>query len=382
MAGKDYSRFAKNRNDGNAKTRSLSELNNGMYNIKAPYRSNNNEVRLADVEVNRLINFQGETPFEDYIGTEKFETLVRDIEENGIQTRVILREREDGRYEILAGRHRCAAARYLRFATVPAEVYPSDTTDTKAMLLHLSTNLLQGRSKLSFLETVRAMVAYEATLNNLKGKRSDRQENGEKYDRYQQLAEVFGIGNKTTAVQYLKAGKEMPEDILQFIDRDAVPFSVAYKILQQSDEAFKTELYGYIRQGNKLTMPMLDELISAYKEKKNGIPENVVEPEIKKQNEPITDDVKIEEKKEVAVEGLNVAEESEANEKPEAKLTPKEEPVLKTDDFEKIIGAGKKKKTYTLKVDKEKLPERFLDMDDVKKESLIVDLLKQWNESF
>ena len=84
-------------------------------------------------------------------------------------------------------------------------------TDDKAMLVHLNTNLLNGRDTLSFYETVKAMIAYDSTLENLRGQRTDRQDNGEKFDRYLQLAEVFKIGNKTTAVQYLKAGKELPE---------------------------------------------------------------------------------------------------------------------------------------------------------------------------
>ena len=61
-----------------------------MYNIGSPYRRNTDETRLDNVEINKLVPFQGKTPFDDYIGTEKFETLVRDIEENGVfQTTVI-----------------------------------------------------------------------------------------------------------------------------------------------------------------------------------------------------------------------------------------------------------------------------------------------------
>lgn len=389
---KDFTKFAKKTNDGATNTRSLSELgNNAMYDIKAPFRGSLNEKKVENIEIHKLVPFKGETPFHDYIGKEKFHTLVRDIEENGILTPIIVRALSDGTYEVLAGRHRSEAAKYLHLATVPAIVYPVDTSDTKAMMIHLNTNLLNGREEMSFVEKVRAMVAYEATLEKQKGKRSDRQDNGEKYDRYQQLAEVFKIGNKTTAVKQLKAGKEMPEDILLLVDAGHVSFDVAYKMMVQSDELFREELYAFLRQGNKVTMSQLDSLIEEYqRKKKNPATETPAEEQAADmvENTPaesgsafdgfqsIEDvDFEMQDKTPVVVE-----EQKEENQETEAKIEGNK-PVLNANDFENIINGGKKKKTCTFKIDKEQLPERFVKLDDDKKTDLIIDLLKQWDET-
>lgn len=386
MAKKNYSQFAKTASDGGVKTRSLSELNTGMYDIKAPYRGSNNEARLADVEIHKLVDFQGETPFEDYMGTEKFNTLVRDIDENGILSRVVLRELADGTYEILAGRHRTAAARYLRHATVPAVIWPVGTSDSTAMMIHLTTNLMNGRDKMRFIEVVRAVVAYEATLENLKGKRSDRQENGEKYDRYQHLADVFGIGNRTTVIQYLRAGREMPEDILHLVDAEQLPFTVANKIMAQP-EGFREELFAYVRQGNKLTISELDNLIEADKKKKTEpVTEQVEEPiqpvvqEVGSAFEGFQplEDVQFETKEEHPEVVVNT---EKADKKEDKSSEPKKE-GLKVEEFGKVINTGKKKKTITMKLDKELVPARFTSLEDDKKQALIIFLLKRWDDEF
>lgn len=388
---KDFTKFAKKTNDG-AANRSLSELGgNAMYDIKAPFRGNLNEKKVENIEIHKLVPFKGETPFHDYIGQEKFHTLVRDIDENGILTPIIVRALPDGTFEVLAGRHRSEAAKYLHLATVPAIIYPVDTSDTKAMMVHLNTNLLNGREEMSFVEKVRAMVAYEATLEKQKGKRSDRQDNGEKYDRYQQLAEVFKIGNKTTAVKQLKAGKEMPEDILMLVDAGHVSFDVAYKMMVQSDELFREELYAYLRQGNKVTLSQLDSLIEEYQRKKiNPVTETPVE-------EQAADTVKnastesssafdgfqsIEDVDFEMQDKMSVVVDTQKDEKQETEeKTGENKPVLNTNDFENIINGGKKKKICTFKIDKEQLPARFVKLDDDKKADLIIGLLKQWNEN-
>ena len=115
---------------------------------------------------------------------------------SGILTPIIVRARENGTYEILGGEHRTKAAKKINLATVPAVVYPVDTTDNKAMLIHINTNILNGRDELYFLEKVHAMVEYEASLEKQQGTRTDKKEKAEKFDRYQQLADVFHIGNK------------------------------------------------------------------------------------------------------------------------------------------------------------------------------------------
>lgn len=286
MSKKDYNKFLNLEdnieNSDDPKDGSFIHLASTKYNIGVPYRFN--DMSINEVAVHDLVTFQGNTPFQDYTGTEKFDTLVREIDENGILTPVILRTLPNGKYEILAGYHRCEAAKYLHHASVPAIVYPVDLSDAKAMMIHLSTNLLNGRDQMSLYETIRAMVEYEQTLDYLRGQRHDLHA-GEKYDRYQQLAEVFKIGNKTTAVQYLKAGKEMPDDILHMVSNGMLAFSVAYKILQQ-EPILQEELYEYCRKGKKLTAKKLEKLIEAKKNTTEILDQINIENNIQESNIP------------------------------------------------------------------------------------------------
>lgn len=314
-----------------------------MYNIGSPYRRNTDETRLDNVEINKLVPFQGKTPFDDYIGTEKFETLVRDIEENGVVTPIIVRALPDGKYEVLAGRHRSEAQKRLHLATIPANIYPADTTDEKAMMIHLSTNLMNGRDKISALETIQAIVAYEATMEKLKGARSDRQNDGEKIDRYQHLAEVFKLGSRTTALNYLRVGKELPEDILMKVT-DLLPLTVAYKLIDEED-AFKEEVYTYIRNGKKLTVKQLETLSAAFK-KASG-----------------------EETEDTSKSEKSAKTKKDAN-----------EPALSNKEFETVLKSEKKKKFCTVKLDKSSLPAKFNDLDDTKKAELIISLIARWNK--
>ena len=317
--------------------------NMDMYNIGSPYRRNTDETRLDNVEINKLVPFQGKTPFDDYIGSEKFETLVRDIEENGVVTPIIVRALPDGKYEVLAGRHRSEAQKRLHRATIPANIYPTDTTDEKAMMIHLSTNLMNGRDQMTVVEQIQALVAYEATMEKLKGMRSDRQNEGEKVDRYQQLAEVFKLGSRTTALNYLRVGKELPEDVLLKVP-ELLPLTVCYKLIDEVD-AFKEEVYTYIREVKKLTLKQLQTLIDAYKN----------------------------------VTGEGTEETSKSKKSAKTKKDEKGS-ALTNKEFDTVLKDAKKRKFCTVKLDKSSLPAKFNDLDDTKKAELIISLIARWDK--
>ena len=391
MAKQDFNKYLNiDENEIETNQGSFMDLANPQFNISVPFRKNSDNITIQEISVQDLIPFQGETPFDDYTNTEKFQSLVRDIDDNGIITPITVRELKDGRYEILAGYHRSQAAKYLHHATVPAYVYPVDMTDDKAMLVHLNTNLLNGRDKLSFYETVKAMISYDSTLENLRGQRTDRQDNGEKFDRYLQLAEVFKIGNKTTAVQYLKAGKEMPDDILRMIDRGQLAFIVAYKILQQKSD-FREELYDYCRQGNKLTASKLEKLVEANKMKILEVEKRTMEQEVKDHKQTATmaipSDMAFQSDSEdnythipqsdVPLTEDNVIQTSK--EKVPATIDKKQiSGTLTSNEFDNVLKNQRKNQYITMKINIDALPAKFTQLSEEKKQELIISLLRRW----
>ena len=66
---------------------------------------------------------------------------------------------------------------------------------------------------------------------------------------------------------------------------------------------------------------------------------------------------------------------------PAAEVQPKGT-TLKAEEFDKVISNRKKKKVVTLKVEKELIPARFLNLNDEEKSNLIVSLLRSWENDY
>ena len=70
------------------------------------------------------------------------ESLVEIIQQNGLLNRIIIRPRDAGRYEIIAGHRRVEAFRLLGYDTIPADLR-RNLDDNAAVLAMIETNLRQ-----------------------------------------------------------------------------------------------------------------------------------------------------------------------------------------------------------------------------------------------
>ena len=73
---------------------------------------------------------------------EAMESLVESIQQNGLLNRIIIRPRDAGGYEIIAGHRRVEAFRLLGYDTIPADLR-RDLDDNAAVLAMIETNLRQ-----------------------------------------------------------------------------------------------------------------------------------------------------------------------------------------------------------------------------------------------
>lgn len=107
-------------------------------------------------------------PFNAY-SSEKLEELADSVRKVGIIESISVRPKPNGRFEILAGHNRCAAARLAGLTTVPALV--QELTDEDAAILLVDSNL-QHREKLLPSEKARA---YKLRMDSMKrqGQRRD-----------------------------------------------------------------------------------------------------------------------------------------------------------------------------------------------------------------
>lgn len=122
--------------------------------------------RIYDIPLSEIDDFPNH-PFQVKID-EDMDQLVESICANGIITPVTLRQKEDGRYEMIAGHRRKKACEIAGFETIKAEI--RDLTRDESIILMVESNL--QRSKI--LPSEKAF-SYKMRLEAMKrqGQRSD-----------------------------------------------------------------------------------------------------------------------------------------------------------------------------------------------------------------
>jgi ParB family transcriptional regulator, chromosome partitioning protein len=102
--------------------------------------TDNHGSRIKKLSIDSLVAF-AEHPFRLYIG-KKLDDMVESIKENGVMTPLIVRRKEDGKYEILSGHNRANAARLAGLDKVPA-IIKEDISDAEAKIIVTDTNFMQ-----------------------------------------------------------------------------------------------------------------------------------------------------------------------------------------------------------------------------------------------
>ena len=93
--------------------------------------------RIYDIPLSEIDDFP-DHPFQIRLD-EDMDQLVESVKERGIITPVTLRQKEDGRYEIVSGHRRRKACELAGLETVPAEV--KELTRDEAIILMVESNL-------------------------------------------------------------------------------------------------------------------------------------------------------------------------------------------------------------------------------------------------
>lgn len=162
---------------------------------------------------------------------EAMKALVESIKLNGLFNRIIIRPRDAGGYEIIAGHRRVEAFRQLGYDTIPAELR-TDLDEDGAILAMVETNLRQ-RPKL--LPSERAW-AYRMMRDALlhQGERSDLKEVKKKRTR-NEIADLYGEDprqiNRYVRLTYLN------ENLLEYADAGRLNVGAAVGISFLSEEA-------------------------------------------------------------------------------------------------------------------------------------------------
>lgn len=129
-------------------------------------RDYNNAEKVEDIKICNIDNFKNH-PFK-VLKNEELEQLVESIKEKGVISPVLVRPKENGRYEMVSGHRRMLASQYANLDTIPCII--RNLTDDEATILMVDSNL--QREKL--LPSEKAF-AYKMKIEALKhqGKRND-----------------------------------------------------------------------------------------------------------------------------------------------------------------------------------------------------------------
>lgn len=165
---------------------------------------------------------------------EDMDQLVESVKERGVITPITLRQKEDGRYEIVSGHRRRKACELAGLATVPAEI--KELTRDEAIILMVESNLQRS----TILPSEKAF-SYKMRLEamNRQGQRTDLTFSplDKKLRSGQELASNVG-DSRAQIYRYIRLTELIP-DLLTMVDeghialRPAVELSYLGKLEQQ-----------------------------------------------------------------------------------------------------------------------------------------------------
>ena len=195
-------------------------------------RAENRLPKIFDIPLTEIDDFP-DHPFKVRLD-EDMDQLVESVKERGVITPITLRQKEDGRYEIVSGHRRRKACELAGLATVPAEI--KELTRDEAIILMVESNLQRS----TILPSEKAF-SYKMRLEamNRQGQRTDLTFSplDKKLRSGQELASNVG-DSQAQIYRYIRLTELIP-DLLTMVDegrialRPAVELSYLGKLEQQ-----------------------------------------------------------------------------------------------------------------------------------------------------
>ena len=206
-------------------------------------RAEANLSKIREIPISEIDEFP-DHPFK-VLMNEDMEQLVESVSRSGIMTPATVRQKEDGRYELISGHRRKKACELAGLETLKCEV--KELTHDEAIIVMVESNLQR-----SVILPSEKAFAYKMRLEamNRQGERTDltcspmgNKLQGKKSS--DELAEKVGE-SKNQIFRYIRLTELVPE-ILQMVDERQIAFRPAVEISYLSEEQQYTllEAMGY-----------------------------------------------------------------------------------------------------------------------------------------
>lgn len=206
-------------------------------------REENQLPKIREIPLSEIDDFP-DHPFKVKLD-EDMNELVQSVKERGIITPITLRQKEDGRYEIVSGHRRRKACELAGLDTVKAEV--KELSRDEAIILMVESNL----QRTVILPSEKAF-SYKMRLEAMKrqGERSDLTSSpvGMKSDRKQSL-DILGesVGDSRNQIHRYIRLTELIQPLLDLVDEGRIAFRPAVELsyLQKPEQESLLESITY-----------------------------------------------------------------------------------------------------------------------------------------
>ena len=227
-------------------------------------RAENRLPKIYDIPLSEIDDFP-DHPFQVRLDDD-MDALVQSVKERGIITPVTLRQKEDGRYEIVSGHRRKKACELAGLETVKSEI--KELTRDEAIILMVESNLQRS----TILPSEKAF-SYKMRLEAMKRQQGERTDLtsaplGQKLDSKtsrELLAEKSADSN-TQIQRYIRLTELIP-DLLNMVDEGRIAFRPAVELsyLTKEQQAALLETVSYTD-----ATPSLAQAIKMKEFSKNG----------------------------------------------------------------------------------------------------------------
>ncbi|MEY8495706.1 ParB/RepB/Spo0J family partition protein [Lachnospiraceae bacterium 29-91] len=207
-------------------------------------RAEANLSRIREIPISEIDEFP-DHPFK-VLMNEDMEQLVESVSRSGVMTPATVRQKEDGRYELISGHRRKKACELAGLETLKCEV--KELTHDEAIIVMVESNLQRSvilPSEKAFAYKMRLEAMKRQAGRPTKDNYSPVGNNSEFATSSDELAEKVGE-SKNQIFRYIRLTELVPE-ILQMVDERQIAFRPAVEISYLSEEQQYTllEAMGY-----------------------------------------------------------------------------------------------------------------------------------------
>ncbi len=223
-------------------------------------RAENRLPKIYDIPLTEIDDFP-DHPFKVMLD-EDMDQLVQSVKERGVITPITLRQKEDGRYEIVSGHRRKKACELAGLETVKSEI--KELTRDEAIILMVESNYQRS----SILPSEKAF-AYKMRLEAMsrQGQRTDLTSTPvvSKSRTNEELGEKNGESREQVR-RYIRL-TELSPDLLNMVDENKIAFRPAVELsyLKEGEQKFLMEAMTYTD-----ATPSLAQAIKMKEFSKNG----------------------------------------------------------------------------------------------------------------